>query len=180
MRLSSSNGVDCWLDLQTGELSEWTAPEPSAPQGLMALACAAFDEANIRYHQKPAGGVLLLLGRSHARYVVDFRADDASRQFDCATLHAAMIPEDRHAETLELCERLNALKGPGTYGLDEEDGTVVVHICWTVVGDYAPPERIRDTVFEVARLAEWSHDAFMRVGFGGMTADEVLGWEGEP
>ena len=179
LRLASKDGVDSWLDFQTGEVSEWTAPDVLARRSLLSQARAAFDEFEMPCYPSFRGGLILHLGGNVARFIVWFTASDATREFCCATAFGATIPDDRHAETHELCDRLNERNGAGTFELDDEDGTVVVRLRWTAPEDDVQPERIRDSVFRACNLAEWAHEAFMQVAYGGLTADEVLGWGNE-
>jgi hypothetical protein len=180
MRLSVEDGMESWLDLETGAIT--TVPVKSeavsAPSAMMAVVCAALDEYEIPYLRTNATSIVLHRREEHGRYVVLYTVSDADRLVHAWTAFGAHVPELARTRVRGLIEHINPHIPAGHLELDDEDGDVYVRVRFTPSEADLTPLMARQAMYTVLTVAEEYHAIIMRVAFGGLTVEEAIA-EGE-
>ena len=123
IRLGTRNGLDYWLDLNTGK--EISAPSPPLPS-LIAVAAQAFSDREYQFAQPAADRLESYLTDPQGnRLRLTICADQEAGNVMVFFRALCMVPRRRRSQAAEYLTRANWGMAIGSFDMDWNDGEVL-------------------------------------------------------
>lgn len=198
LTLSSDRGVEYQLDFRTGAVTSHAAPSPSpdeegaedadgfaflddesgndsvVPRELQLIIADTLRENGQLFHRLTPSAFGMRVRQPKATYDLILTADEESRLVSCYVTHSVLFPEARRGALAEAITRANWSFGMGSFDLDFDGGTLRFRTAIDVEGGALVPTMLNNMIGTSLYTMERFHEAFMRVGWGGVNGREAV------
>jgi len=180
MLLSTENGVETWMDFQTGltETRPVKAPAKPAHTPILQAARRSLQEAKLLFQEYDAQRLTAGFKETHGRYHVFLNVEEPARRFSVWTAYGSKAPVERIPAVEELVARINERLDTGDVSVNRESGEIFVRALCVLGDEELAMATVPNMMRFVVETADRWHPAVMRVLYGGMNAKQVLGEEG--
>jgi hypothetical protein len=187
MRLATEDGVEYWLDLETGEqiasLAERAdsaahddaAPPPSSDSSpLMPVVRAALDQLEWKPDVRDDAFARIRVAGTLFDFNLLIVIDDAARTIVCYGIVPVHADPDRRAAAVEAIVRINQGLRIGSFDLDFSDGQMRYRTGCDVEGGALTEHMVRTMLGNVCCCIDQFSRALMLVLFGQASAEEAV------
>jgi hypothetical protein len=200
VQLSDENGLEIWLDFQTGQMIEGLPQRPAsdsasadaaaqlpavgatmpategfdAEDRLIATVRSAFDHRGYKYQQIGESTLTLISRRESASYMIMFRSNPKLDWLGLVASYGSNVPAFRRVAIAEAASRANMRLSLGNFELDFDDGELRFRAGVDVEGGVLSERMVENMLGAAIAALERFHEAFMQVAFGGADPKATL------
>ena len=194
MPLGSENGLESWVDFNTGEvmfgLPKRKTPDPEPPAApppeaeqepgeLSAILVAAIESRGWRYLPARNGtAVDLSVAGDNATFRLWGAVNEKLEQLSIFVISPSKVPVDRRTAVAEFVARVNWTRRIGGYDFDFEGGDLSYKVSMDLEGGELTEALVQNCISQALWNADHYHNALQKVVFGGVEAKAAL--EGIP
>ena len=193
VKLADENGVETWLDFQTGHVVSGlpalplgmvhldislgdtstlgTEPDPFAENeegegdDLMSTVRSMLDANTYRYHQPSSETLAFTIVHEHATYSLFFVVQVTKSLVQLMSNYGSHAPDDRRIAVAEALSRINTVLGLGNFELDFSDGDIRFRVACDVEEGVLSEKMASNMLNCTMYCMERFHGALMRIMF---------------